>query len=158
VANAHITAAIRCSQFKGTTRLLLFILANAASPGGSKDADKKILPLGYCKRKLETLMAALNVSRQQTVSNALKELEDGGAIKIYRKFRAASLFFVNLDWLKEHSYTDEEFEEFVYPALEVKRKAANFGETRVASGSDAEEFLPGYFEQREALTSPTESG
>ena len=51
MSNHHITPAIRCSQFKGIARQLLFILADAASPG-PKDKKDKVLPFGFCKRKL----------------------------------------------------------------------------------------------------------
>jgi hypothetical protein len=121
MSNKHITAALRCSKFKGTARELLFILADAASPGGKKD-DKKILPFGFCKRKLQTLMVAINCKRQPTVSKALKELRDAGAIKTHYKKQASPLFFVDIEWLKANAYSDAELEEFEYSALKEARE------------------------------------
>ncbi|HWO38238.1 MAG TPA: hypothetical protein VNO32_56415 [Candidatus Acidoferrum sp.] len=86
MANQHITAALRCSKFKGTTCLVLFALADAASPGVKVvEKKKKGLPLGYCKRRLSTLMSAVNCKRQPTVSATLTELKAKGAIKQWLK-------------------------------------------------------------------------
>jgi len=123
VANQHITAVYRCSQFKGTAREVLLYLANCASPGQGE--DKKNLPLGYCKRKLTTIMCALNIRRQPTITAAIKELKQAGAIKQWLKKGVSPLYFVDLDWLKEHEFTDEQVASFDYEALKVSRKAFN---------------------------------
>jgi hypothetical protein len=121
VANQHITAALRCSQFKGTTRLVLFVLADAASPG--KNADGKGLPLGYCKRKLQTIMTFVNCRRQPTVTAAIRKLKMAGAIKQWLKQGASPLYFVDLDWLQKNAYTEAEQEAFEYSSLKMSRKA-----------------------------------
>ena len=137
MSNQHITAALRCSHFKGTTRLVLLVLADAASPGPKSKEDKtKILPFGYCKRRLATIMALVNCKRQPTVSAAISELKAEGAIKQWLKKKDGTwqvpLYFVDLDWLKKTAYSDEELDQFGYTD---KRKATNgeesTGEPRV---------------------------
>jgi hypothetical protein len=72
MANQHITAAIRCSRFKGITRQLLFALADAASTAKLKgklrddktqDDGKKRRSLGYSKREATGSYDARQVSR-----------------------------------------------------------------------------------------------
>jgi DNA-binding transcriptional ArsR family regulator len=130
MANAHITATLRCSKFKGTTRLVLLYLADAASPGPKiVDKRKTGLPLGYCKRRLSTIMAAVNSKRQPTVSAAIRELKKEGAIKQFLKKKDGTwqvpLYFVDLEWLKAHAYTDEELEKFGYETLKEKHLDAD---------------------------------
>lgn len=122
----HINAVLKCSHFKGTTRNVLFFLANCASGGPGE--DKKHLPFGWTRKSLPQIMAACNTRRQQTITRAINELVDVGVLKQHTQRAAAPLYFVNLDWLKEHEYTEKQLEGFVYTAL---RKA------RAASGSDA---------------------
>lgn len=138
MANAHITAALRCSKFKGTTRLVLLVLADAASPGPKgKEDKKKVLPLGYCKRRLATIMSLVNSRRQQTVSSSISELKDAGAIKQWLKKKDGTwqvpLYFVDLDWLKANAYTDDELEQFGYAD---KRKAANGEDPEIPGNTD----------------------
>lgn len=158
MANAHITAAFRCSQFKGTIRLVLLALADAASPGGKNKEGKKNLPLGYCRRRLQTIMSCVNVHRQQTVTAAISELEDYGAIKVHHR-KGASLFFVDLQWLNEHAYSDEQLEQFVYPALAKQRKAANEDISTPESPetySDHSQTLGRAYSEREAANQDNE--
>lgn len=110
MANQHITAALVCSEFKGITRLVLFVLADAASPGPKKqnaEEKKKVLPFGYCKRKRSTLMMLTNCHRPQTISKALAELKEAGAIKQFRKKHSSALYFVDLEWLQDHAVEDK---------------------------------------------------
>jgi hypothetical protein len=153
MSNPHINAVRQCSQFKGTARWVLFVLADAASPGPKNEEDK-ILPLGYCKRKLQTLMAAVNITRQQTVSAAIKELVDAGVIKQHLQKGVSPLYFVDIDWLKERAYTADDLLKFEYPALKVSRLAlAQEGE-----GSPQRETANlGNVPNAKRLTSPTET-
>jgi hypothetical protein len=108
MANAHITAAFRCKRFKGTTRLVLLYLADAASPLSAKQAkEQNKLPFGYCKRKVTTIMAAVNCNRQPTISACLSELKCAGAIKQWRKKHLSAMYFVDLDWLKANVRNDK---------------------------------------------------
>lgn len=103
MANAHITAAFRCSKFKGITRLVLLYLADAASSLSAEQAkSQKKLPFGYCKRKHDKIMVAVNCYRQPTISACLSELKDAGAIKQFRKKHLSALYFVDLEWLKSN--------------------------------------------------------
>ena len=150
MANAHITATLRCSKFKGTTRLVLLYLADAASPGPKIVEKKKTgLPLGYCKRRLSTIMAAVNSKRQPTVSAAISELKREGAIKQFPKKKDGAwqvpLYFVDLEWLKAHAYTDEELEQFGYKSLIDKReeeKQAEKNSTDHPDNLDADDLFP----------------
>ena len=154
MSNQHITAAIHCSRFKGIARQLLFILADAAS-SGPKDEKDKVLPFGYCKRKLQTLMAFTNHRRQQTVTDGIKELLDAGVIKRWLRKGESPLYFVDLEWLKARAYTEEELKQFEYPALKAsgKRDAANVD----ASGTDDTQRQPANLGNAKQLTSKTES-
>ena len=103
MANAHVNAVLTCNQFRGNTRTLLLILADAASPGKSKDENKKVLPLGWCRRKVPGLMRNLNCRRQQTVSMAITELKQAGAIAVKYMKGESPFFFVDLDWVELHA-------------------------------------------------------
>ncbi len=153
MANAHITAAYHCSQFKGTARQVLLYLADAASSLSRKDAkEQKKLPFGHCKRKLATIMCALNIHRQQTVSRAIAELKAAGAIKQWLKKGASPLYFVDLDWLKAHEYTDEQIESFDYDALRVAREKEKQAEEQHNEDAD-DDTIENLFPTREPLVS-----
>jgi hypothetical protein len=134
---------------------VLFYLCNAASTGPGE--DRKNLPLGYCKRKLTTIMAGVNCHRQQTVSAAIKELKEAGVIKQWLKKGASPLYFVDLDWLKEHQYTDAELAEFDYEALKVSRKAYNHEPADFRLGDEDGQRKPYNLDNGNRLTSKTET-
>jgi predicted transcriptional regulator len=168
MANAHITATLRCSKFKGTTRLVLLYLADAASPGPKiVDKRKTGLPLGYCKRRLSTIMAAVNSKRQPTVSAAIRELKKEGAIKQFLKKKDGTwqvpLYFVDLEWLKAHAYTDEELEKFGYETLKEKRedeKQAKKNSTDEPEHLDADDIFPNelIFRGKTPVSDPSATG
>ena len=75
MANTHITAARECDQFKGNTRLLLFILADAAYD--DKPRPKGLAP-GWSYLDEVELQARMNTPRLSTVRECLKELVEAG--------------------------------------------------------------------------------
>jgi hypothetical protein len=153
MANAHITAAYHCSQFRGTARQVLLYLADAASSLSQKDAkEQKKLPFGHCKRKLATIMCALNIHRQQTVSRAIAELKAAGAIKQWLKKGASPLYFVDLDWLKVHEYTNDQIESFDYDALRVAREKEKQAEEQHNEDPD-DDTIENLFPTRESPVS-----
>lgn len=154
MANQHITAALRCSQFKGITRAVLVVLADAASSGGKGKDDQKLLPLGYTKRKLATIMMMVNCRRQPTVSQAIAELRKAGAIKVRYRKQGSNLYFVDLDWLRDHAFTDEQIDDFEYAALKVSRLANNQEQAEVL---DEVKRLPYNQEYENRITKNTES-
>lgn len=108
MANQHITAAIKCSKFTGTTRLLLLILADAVSNGSERNDGKPNLPFGWTSKGDLQLMKALNTTRRNTVMEAMAELvgteAKPGPVKRKRRFKKNSLTFLDLEWLLAHSY------------------------------------------------------
>lgn len=158
MANAHITAAFHCSQFKGTTRLVLLYLADAASPLSKKDAkEQKKLPFGFCKRKLTTIMCALNIHRQPTITKAISELKAAGAIQQWTKKGASPMYFVDLEWLKEREYTDEQIASFDYDALRESREQEKQAEA--THNSDPDDTVENLFPTRETPVShPSDDG
>ena len=81
MSNAHITAARRCNRFKGNARLLLMILADAASNGEKVTKGGFYnLPLGWTSKGEKQLMKDMNIDRRQTITDLIAELEHAGAI------------------------------------------------------------------------------
>jgi len=107
MSNQHLTAAIKCREFTGTTRTLLLVLADSASNGESRRGTKN-LPFGYTSKSLLGMMEGINTDRSQTVSDALKELRDAGPIKTIHRRNLPSLTFVDIDWLELHASADED--------------------------------------------------
>jgi hypothetical protein len=103
----HIKAALNCREFTGNTRLLLLVLADSASNGKSSDGRPN-LKLGYTSKSLLAMMKGVNTKRSQTVSAALKELRDAGAIKTFHRKRKTSMTFVDIAWLEARAYTEED--------------------------------------------------
>jgi len=103
----HIKAALNCREFTGNTRLLLIVLADSASNGKSSDGRHN-LTLGYTSKSLLAMMKGVNTKRSQTVSAALKELRDAGAIKTFHRKRKTSMTFVDIAWLEARAYTEED--------------------------------------------------
>jgi hypothetical protein len=148
MANAHITAAFHCSQFKGTTRLVLLYLADAASPLSKKDAkEQKKLPFGFCKRRLSTIMCALNIHRQPTITKAISELKAAGAIQQRLKKGASPMYFLDLEWLKSHEFTDDEIASFSYDALREAREQEKHAEAM--HNADPDDTVENLFPTRE---------
>ncbi len=104
----HLKAAFNCREFTGTTRLLLIYLADAASNGKPRNDGKKNLPPGYTSRSILAMMRGVNTNRPQTVTAALKELRDAGAIKTFRRKQKTALNFVDIKYLEGHAYTDDD--------------------------------------------------
>jgi hypothetical protein len=117
----HLKNAFDCREFTGTTRLLLIALADSASNGQS--VNKRNLPTGYSSLSLLGMMRRCNTNRSQTISAALKELREAGAIKTVRRKRRSSLTFVDIVWLRDHAYTEsaQSKREKANPHLDAKR-------------------------------------
>lgn len=103
MSNQHLNSLRNCNKFKGNTRLLLFVLADRASDGTSRNG-KKNLPFGWTARSLEQLMQETNIHRKQTLTACMTELIDAGAISRVRRFDRPSKTFVDIDWLKANAY------------------------------------------------------
>ena len=131
----HFKAAWECKKFKGNTRLLLLFLADASSNGTS--VTKRNLPLGYTSKSLLSMMDGINTNRHQTVSLALKELRDAGAIKTIRRKNKTSLTFVDIKWLEAWAYTDEDraARRATNPELELDSTESAQGYTETAQGA-----------------------
>jgi len=135
VSIPHFKAAWECKKFKGNTRLLLLFLADACSNGTS--VTKRNLPLGYTSKSLLSMMDGINTNRHQTVSLALKELRDAGAIKTIRRKNKTSLTFVDIKWLEAWAYTDEDraARRATNPELELDSAESAQGYTETAQGA-----------------------
>jgi hypothetical protein len=108
MSNAHITAARRCNCFKGNARLLLLILADAASNGEKvTKAGFYNLPFGWTSKGEKQLMKDLNIARRQTITELIAELEHAGAIVRKQQLRKNAMTFVDIEWLKKNSWTPE---------------------------------------------------
>jgi len=108
VSNQHITAVRKCNQFRSNTRLLLFILADAASNGKQTTETGIVnLPYGYTSKGERQLMKDMNTARRQTITDAMDELAEAGAIVRARRMRKNALTFVDITWLQEHSESFE---------------------------------------------------
>jgi hypothetical protein len=103
----HFTAAWKCREFTGTTRLLLIYLADSASNGKSSDRRHN-LKLGFTSKSIRSMMDGINTNRPQTITAALKELRDAGAIKTFRRKRKTAMTFIDINWLQEHAYTPDD--------------------------------------------------
>ena len=98
MSNQHITAALGCRKFKGNTRMLLFILADAAYSKKTSEAEEEHV-FGWCTRSVPRLMHEMNANRRHTVETALKELVDAKVIVRQRRRNLSCRTFVDLDWL-----------------------------------------------------------
>jgi hypothetical protein len=108
MSNAHITAARRCNRFKGNARLMLLILADAASNGEKvTKAGIKNLPFGWTSKGEKQLMKDLNIARRQTITDLIAELEEAGPIVRRQRLRKNAMTFVDIDWLKKNSWPTE---------------------------------------------------
>src|ERR1035441_5006457 len=106
MSNKHLTAAFKCREFTGVTRLLLLYLADKCSSG--KHTDGKHFPFGYTGRSVRAMMNGINTNRSQTVTDTLKELREAGAIKTIHRKQKTALTFVNLEYLEANAYTPED--------------------------------------------------
>jgi hypothetical protein len=98
-------AAVECDQFKGNTRMLLIVLAFNAYDKGPYPRGFPDPGFGWMYRGEEWMMEQINVTRRQTVTDALDELLTAGAIKRKRRWHNTTLTFVDIDWLKAHART-----------------------------------------------------
>lgn len=96
----HINAALCCNRFTGNTRVLLFVLADAASNGKPRKDGGKNLPYGWTSRSRPQLMKACNMTRGDTLTNAINNLADAGAIRRKRRFGKSDMTFIDIEWLK----------------------------------------------------------
>lgn len=100
MSKLHYDAALRCSQFTGITRLVLLVLAYASTDNG------------HCSLTLQDIMVQTNCHRQPTISGALAELQEAGAITRPNSFRTEML--VDWSWLHAHAMTPAQLAEFDY--------------------------------------------
>jgi len=107
MSNAHLTAARKCSRFKGNARLLLLILADAASNGKPRKDGQPNLPFGWTNKGVKQLKKDLNIPRRQTITDLLAELEHAEAVVRKQRLRQNAMTFVDIEWLKENSWKPE---------------------------------------------------
>jgi hypothetical protein len=107
MSNAHLTAARKCSRFKGNARLLLLILADAASNGKPRKDGQPNLPFGWTNKGVKQLKKDLNIPRRQTITDLLAELEHAEAVVRKQRLRQNAMTFVDIEWLKENSWNPE---------------------------------------------------
>ncbi|MGA8271516.1 MAG: hypothetical protein WB919_08145 [Candidatus Sulfotelmatobacter sp.] len=108
MSNAHITAVRRCNRFKGNARLLLMILADAASNGEKVTKGGFYnLPLGWTSKGEEQLMKDMNIKRRQTITDLIAELEHAGAIIRKQLLRKNAMTFVDIAWLKKNAWPSD---------------------------------------------------
>jgi hypothetical protein len=105
MSNKHITAVNHCSHplLKGNARLLLFVLADAASNG----SGKSLHGAGWTSKSLPTLMQNMGTRRRDTVEQAMATLATIGVIERKRRRNESCLTFVDLDWLIRHQDVPE---------------------------------------------------
>jgi hypothetical protein len=100
----HIKAVLKCPRFKGNTRLLLLILADAASNGKKPVDGKPNLPFGFLTRHEKQLMKLMNTKRPDTLVKAMARLVKAGVVVRKRRAKGKiSTTFVDLSWLVEHT-------------------------------------------------------
>lgn len=108
MSNAHITAVRRCNRFDKSTRLLLMILADAASNGEKVTKGGFYnLPFGWTSKSEQQMMKDMNTDRRQSITDMLTELSEAGAIKRQRRLRKNALTFVDIEWLKAHAWATD---------------------------------------------------
>jgi hypothetical protein len=108
MSNAHLTAARKCNRFKGNARLLLLILADAASNGKPRKDGQANLPFGWTNKGVNQLKKDLNIPRRQTITDLFTELEHSEAIVRKQRLRQNAMTFVDIEWLKANSWTTPE--------------------------------------------------
>src|ERR1700733_3520572 len=108
MSNAHLTAARKCSRFKGNARLLLLILADAASNGKPRKDGQPTLPFGWTSKGVNQLKKDLNIPRRQTITDLIADLEPTGAITRKQRLRQNAMTFVDIGWLKANSWPTPE--------------------------------------------------
>lgn len=86
MAVKHTRLARNCQAFKGATRAIYKTIADHASPGKPKNWDpkskKKFIPADWTNIGLARIMMENRIDKVQTVTDALKEMQEAGAIEI----------------------------------------------------------------------------
>jgi hypothetical protein len=114
MAVKHTRLARDCQAFTGTTRAVYKTIADHASPGAHKnkgDKKKKHIPedwtsIGYARMMMENYIV-----RVETLTNALKELIESGAIEV-KTVNGRKWFKFNCEWAEKWQWQPDHVEFF----------------------------------------------